>query len=111
LSTILEPEQAPAGELGVLYHEGWELENTLDELKVHQRGPRVVLSSKRPDGVHREAYGYLCTHYAIRRLMHDAAPEADIDPDHLSFTRSSAPRAAAPEPSRHFFPPDARDGS
>ena len=48
LSTILEPEQAPAGELGVLYHERWELENTLDELKVHQRGPRVVLRSKQP---------------------------------------------------------------
>ena len=40
---------------------------TLDELKTHQRGPRVVLRSKHPDGVYQEAYGYLCTHYAIRR--------------------------------------------
>ena len=57
----------------MLYHERWEIENALDELKVHQRGPRVVLRSKAPDGVYQEAYGYLCTHYAIRRLMHDAA--------------------------------------
>jgi hypothetical protein len=115
LSTILEPEQAPATELGVLYHERWEVENALDELKVHQRGPRVVLRSKQPDGVYQEAYGYLCTHYAIRRLMHDAALRADVDPDRLSFTRSlrAARRSARTQPG--FSPlddqqrPSARD--
>jgi hypothetical protein len=100
LTTILDPEHAPAAELGVLYHERWEIENALDELKVHQRGPRVVLRSKQPDGVYQEAYGYLCTHYAIRRLMHDAALQADIDPDRLSFTRSlrAARRSARTQP-------------
>ncbi len=88
LTTILEPDRAPAGELGVLYHERWEIENALDELKVHQRGPRVVLRSKAPDGVYQEAYGYLCTHYAIRTLMHDAARTGEVDPDRLSFTRT-----------------------
>jgi hypothetical protein len=108
LSTILEPEQAPAAELGGLYHERWELENTLDELKVHQRGPRVVLRSKSPDGVYQEAYGYLCTHYAIRRLMHDAALHAGVDPDRLSFTSSlrAARRSARTKPG--FFPPHDR---
>ena len=105
LCTILEPEQAPARELGVLYHERWEIENALDELKVHQRGPRVVLRSKAPDGVYQEAYGYLCTHYAIRRLMHDAALSADLDPDRLSFTRGlrAARRSARTQPG--FSPP------
>jgi hypothetical protein len=109
LTTILEPEQAPAGELGVLYHERWELESTLDELKVHQRGPRVVLRSKAPDGVYQEAYGYLCTHYAIRRLMHDAALQAGLDPDRLSFTSSlrAARRSARTQPG--FSPPHDRD--
>ena len=108
LCTILEPEHAPAGELGVLYHERWEIENALDELKVHQRGPRVVLRSKAPDGVYQEAYGYLCTHYAIRRLMHDAALTGDLDPDRLSFTRSlrAARRSARTQPG--FSPPDDR---
>src|SRR5208282_4509903 len=75
------------------------------ELKVHQRGPRVVLRSKAPDGVYQEAYGYLCTHYAIRKLMHDAALQADIDPDRLSFTRSlrAARRSARTQPG--FSPP------
>jgi hypothetical protein len=106
ITTILEPEQAPTGELGVLYHERWEIENTLDELKVHQRGPRVVLRSKAPDGVYQEAYGYLCTHYAIRRLMHDAALHGGLDPDRLSFTRSlrAARRSTRTQPG--FSPPD-----
>lgn len=108
LCSIHDPEEAPAGELGALYHERWELENTLDELKVHQRGPRVVLRSKAPDGVYQEAYGYLCTHYAIRRLMHDAALHGDLDPDRLSFTRSlrAARRSARTQPG--FSPPDDR---
>jgi transposase IS4-like protein/DDE family transposase len=57
LCTILEPEQAPAAELGVLYHERWEIENALDELKVHQRGPRVVLRSKSPTASTRRPTG------------------------------------------------------
>jgi hypothetical protein len=108
LTTILDPDQAPGDELGVLYHERWEIENALDELKVHQRGPRVVLRSKAPDGVYQEAYGYLCTHYAIRRLMHDAALQAAVDPDRLSFTRSlrAARRSARTQPG--FSPPEDR---
>jgi hypothetical protein len=88
LCTILDPEDAPAAELGNLYSERWEIEGAINEFKTHQRGPRSVLRSKQPDGVYQEAYGYLCTHYAIRRLMHDAALGADLDPDRLSFTRS-----------------------
>ena len=108
LSTILDPDTAPGVELGALYHERWELENTLDELKSHQRGPRAVLRSKQPDGVYQEAYGYLCTHYAIRRLMHDAALRADVDPDRLSFTSGlrAARRSTRTQPG--FSPPDAR---
>ncbi|MGH2842945.1 MAG: IS4 family transposase [Solirubrobacteraceae bacterium] len=108
LCTILDPDAAPAGELGGLYPERWEIESALDELKVHQRGPRVVLRSKQPDGVYQEAYGYLCTHYAIRRLMHDAALSADIDPDRLSFTSGlhAAQRSVRTQPG--FSPPKPR---
>jgi hypothetical protein len=88
ITTLLDPEQAPAGELAKLYPQRWELESALDELKTHQRGPRVVLRSKAPDGVYQETYGYLCTHYAIRRLMHDSALQADLVPHRLSFIRS-----------------------
>ncbi|MGH3261352.1 MAG: IS4 family transposase [Trebonia sp.] len=88
LTTILDPERAPANELAPLYAERWEFEGALDELKVHQRGPRVVLRSKTPDGVTQEVYGHLCVHYAIRWLMHTVALAAGHDPDRISFTRS-----------------------
>jgi Insertion element 4 transposase N-terminal/Transposase DDE domain len=88
LTTILDPQLAPAPELAALYAERWEFETLLDEIKSHQRGPRVVLRSKKPDGVRQEAYAYLCLHYAIRSLMHDVASRGDLDPDRVSFTRS-----------------------
>lgn len=88
VTTILDPGQAPAAELAALYRERWEFETALDELKTHQRSPRLVLRSKMPDGVTQEAYAYLCVHYAIRWVMHAVASEADTDPDRLSFTRA-----------------------
>ena len=88
LTTILDPAAAPAAELAARYAERWEFETMLDELKTRQRGPRLVLRSKGPDGVRQELFGYLCVHYAIRWLMHAVALDADTDPDRLSFTRS-----------------------
>ena len=105
ITTILSPDQARADELAALYPQRWELESALDELKTHQRGPRVVLRSKSPDGVYQEAYGHLCTHYAIRRVMHDAALRADLVAHRLSFIRSlrAARRTARTQPG--FSPP------
>ena len=88
LTTMLNPKVASANELAALYKERWEIETALDELKSHQRSPRVVLRSKMPDGVLQEVYAYLCVHYAIRWLMHSVALSADADPDRLSFTRT-----------------------
>ena len=87
-TTILEPGRAPASDLAGIYAERWEFETALDELKTHQRGPRIVLRSKTADGVRQEAWGMLCVHYAIRALMCRAAEQGEIDPDRLSFTRS-----------------------
>jgi hypothetical protein len=88
LTTILDPDQAPAEELAALYAERWEIELAFDELKSHQRSPRAVLRSKMPDGVIQELYGHLCVHHAIRWLMHTVAADADADPDRVSFTRA-----------------------
>jgi hypothetical protein len=86
VTTILDPAQAPAAELAALYHQRWEVEGALDELKTHQRGAQVVLRSKHPQGVEQEVWAHLLVHYAIRKLMHQAAREQDLDPDRLSFT-------------------------
>ena len=85
ITTIVDPKQAPAKELAALYHERWEIETALDELKTHLRGAQIVLRSKTPALVEQEFYGLLMAHFAIRGLMHEAALKADEDPDRLSF--------------------------
>ncbi|MFZ2448680.1 MAG: IS4 family transposase [Syntrophobacteraceae bacterium] len=88
LTTILDPAEAPANELAALYHERWEIETALDELKTHLRGARIVLRSKTPELVRQEVYGLLLAHFAIRGLMHEAALKGDVDVDQLSFLHS-----------------------
>jgi hypothetical protein len=88
ITTILDPANAPAGELAALYAQRWEFESTLDEIKTHLGGPHLVLRSQHPDGAEQELYGFLLVHHAIRNLMHQAAREGDHDPDRISFTRS-----------------------
>jgi hypothetical protein len=89
VTSLLDPAVAPAHELAALYHQRWELETTLDELKIHQVGPAgTVLRSKTPDGVAQEVWALLLVHYAIRALMHQAALVDQVDPDRLSFIRS-----------------------
>ena len=85
ITTILDPKRAPAKELAALYHERWEIETSLDELKTHLRGAQIVLRSKTPELVEQEFWGLLMAHFAIRGLMHEAALKADVDPDRLSF--------------------------
>ncbi len=88
ITTILDPAEAPAKELAALYHERWEIETALDELKTHLRGAQIVLRSKTPELVEQEFWGLLMAHYAIRGLMHEAALKADEDPDRISFLHS-----------------------
>jgi len=85
VTTILDHTKAPAEQLAALYHERWEIETALDELKTHLRGSKIVLRSKTPDLVRQEFYGFLLAHFAIRGLMHEAALQANEDPDRLSF--------------------------
>jgi hypothetical protein len=88
VTTILDPRAAPAAELALLYAQRWEIETTLDEIKTHQGGPRLVLRSRHPAGVEQEIFAFLLVHHALRDLMHQAARQAGHDPDRISFTRT-----------------------
>jgi len=85
-TTLLNPRLAPARELIECYHERWEVEVVIDEIKTHQRLQQPVLRSRTPEGVRQEVYALLLAHYAVRFWMHQAACQADLDPDRLSFT-------------------------
>ena len=86
VTTLLNPRVAPALALIELYHERWEIELLIDEIKTHERGHRKVLRSKTPEGVRQELYGIYLAHYAVRALLAHAAIEATLDPDRLSFS-------------------------
>jgi hypothetical protein len=110
VTSILDPQHAPAAELAALYHERWEIEVALAELKTQLRGARVVLRSKTSALVRQEVWGLLLAHFAVRGLMHEAALQADEDPDRLSFShavqviRRKIPHFAALSPSGQACP-------
>ncbi len=87
-TTWLNPRTAPAKELLVLYHERWEIELVVDELKTHLRVQQKVLRSHTPEGVRQELYALFLVHFAIRVLMSRSAVQADLDPDRLSFSEA-----------------------
>jgi hypothetical protein len=88
ITTILDPNHAPARQLAALYHERWGIETALGELKTHLRGSGIVLRSRTPELVRQEFYALLTAHFAVRGLMHEAALEHKRDPDRLSFAHA-----------------------
>jgi hypothetical protein len=88
ITTITDWQAVLAPDLAACYHQRWEFEIALDEIETHQIAHSRVLRSKSPEMVRQEIWGILLAHYAIRALMTEAAHDADIDPDRLSFIRS-----------------------
>jgi hypothetical protein len=88
ITTILDPEAAPASDLAALYQQRWEFEIGLDEIETHQMGRPRVLRSKLPELVRQEIWSFLLIHYAIRSFMVEAADDIGEDPDRMSFMRS-----------------------
>lgn len=99
-TTLLDPAEAPAADLAALYHDRWQAETGIGEIKTEQRGgPEVVLRSKTPEMVAQEFWAMLCVYQAVRHLISQAAPPG-LDPGRISFKRAihaardSATRAA-----------------
>src|SRR5262245_35900699 len=65
LTDLLCPQDLPAREAPAVYHERWEEELTIDEIKTHLSGRPVPLRSKTPAGVVQEVYGLLLAHYVV----------------------------------------------
>jgi hypothetical protein len=84
ITTILDPAQAPAKELAILYHERWEIEGFFKQIKSVQLNAEKIFRSKSPDGVRQEFWAHLGVHYATTSIIVDAAEQAKLDPDRIS---------------------------
>lgn len=89
LTSLLDPAEAPALGLILVYHDRWEIETTIDEVATHQLTP-IPMRSKCPEGVRQELYALLLAHHLVRTLMAEAAAAAPVplDPRQLSFLGS-----------------------
>ena len=107
ITTILDPEQASAKELAALYPQRWEIELTIKESKTVLRKGRPTLRSKLPDLVEQEFWGMLLAHYAVRKMMAQAAMERRVDPDELSYQGGlEIIKARIAGPALHISPQD-----
>jgi len=88
ITTLLDPDAAPARELAELYRARWEIETALGSLKTQVKGSGVVLRSKTPDGVVQEVWALLCAYHAVRELIAAAAGLAGKDPLRICFANA-----------------------
>jgi Insertion element 4 transposase N-terminal/Transposase DDE domain len=84
VTTILDPDQAPAKELAIRYHERWDIEEFFKQIKSVQLNAEKIFRSKSPDRVRQEFWAHLGVHYATMRIVAHAAQQANVDPDRIS---------------------------
>jgi hypothetical protein len=88
ITTLVDPEGAPAEELAGGYPARWDVETGFDELKTHLRGPDRVLRSPLPELVEQELYGFFLAYYIVRATMAQAAKREGCSPAELSFVHA-----------------------
>lgn len=86
VTTILDPQRAPAASLAAHYHQRWEIEGGFLELKSRLKGSGFALRSRDPEMAAQEMLAFLCVQQALAILEHRAATQAGISPARLSFT-------------------------
>jgi len=91
ITTLLDPDQAPAGELAELYAARWTSETIFKHIKIEQRGGRTAtLRSNSPAMVEQELWALLCVYQAVRDLAADTAHRAGLPTSHISFKQTLA---------------------
>lgn len=108
VTTILDPARGAAKELAALYHERWDIEGFLKQIKSVQLNSEKIFRSKSPDGVRQEFWAHLAVHYATMCVQVDAADQAKLDPDRISHkntvrvirSRVWKPESFPPHPQR-----------
>jgi hypothetical protein len=86
LTTLLDPDLYPAGELAVLYQRRWLIEIAFLHLKKTVRGTGRVLRGRSAALVRQEAWALLLAHNMIAGLAARAAATAGLTPGEITFT-------------------------
>lgn len=92
VTSLLDPQAAPAEELILLYHQRWEVETTILEIDRQQGILHQPLRGKAPTRVLQELYAILIAHNVLRLLLLQAAMrpgEMPLDPTTLSAIQAS----------------------
>ena len=106
VTNLLDPDEAPIGDIPALYHERWIGGTMLDAVKTELGGgPDVLLRWQSPDGVRQGMWALFCPIKASADLIGDAARHHLTDPDRISFLRArNAARRSVPPGSRRVSP-------
>ena len=92
LTSLLDPAQAPASELILLYAQRWQIETFYRECKGNEQGQRRILRSRTTNGVRQEIWAALMLHVLTRSLICwivDHSSQVD-DPRIVSFAQTTA---------------------
>jgi hypothetical protein len=96
LTTLLDPDLHPAGELAALYQKRWLIEIAFLHLKRTIRGTGRVLRGRSPALARQEAWALLLAHNMIAALAARTAATAGLASGQITFTAVlSLARAAA----------------
>jgi len=86
VTTLLDAEQYPAEELAELYFKRWDIELFFRDIKTTMG--MDILRCKTPEMIRKEIMMYFIAYNCVRRLMYEAAEEADLEVQVVSFKGS-----------------------
>ena len=86
ITTLLDAKQYPAEDIAELYFKRWDVELFLRDIKTTMG--MDVLRCRTPDMVNKEILMHFIADNCVRRLMYEAAEEADINIRLVSFKGS-----------------------
>ena len=86
LTTLLDPDLYPSGELAALYQKRWLIEIAFLHLKKTVRGTGRVLRGRSEALARQEAWALLLAHNMIASLAARAAATAGLPPGQITFT-------------------------
>ena len=87
VTTLLDPQTAPAAELAATYAKRWASETGFREIKTYLRGTGRALRAADPEVARQELWAYLIVYQVIRHIICLTALRGEnLEPARISFT-------------------------